>query len=280
MTSVTTRILARDDGWKLLERLALDRADAWPRFAQGEPITETSRGFVRRFRTDDGAGFYFKYYRPGAFWKRLAPTMTWSRPLNEFTALTFLREHGIDAVEPVGAGCSRRLGLLSGGFVLTREAEGMETLEQWVPRLGLSPAAADVLRRRNAARDLGALVARMHALQFFAHDLYFRNVLAAPIESPRPSLRFTFLDFPRGRSVAGIGATHALRLAAYDLAALDKQAPAFLSRTDRLRAIEGYLGRRPEARDLTLLDLTDSIRTRQLAKRAARLARRSRLSGR
>jgi hypothetical protein len=151
---------------------------------------------VRELRDPSGA-FYVKVYEYHTWRSRLRDlarrTAPWSRSraAAEFDALTWMRQHGLPAPEPLLAAEQRRLGFLVRAVLVTTAFPG-EPVDAWLERL--QPVEQTAL-----VRAVGALVGRLHELGFRDRNLDLRNLLArrrpdgawevVKIDSPRHCLR-------------------------------------------------------------------------------------------
>jgi len=140
--------------------------------------------------------------------------------LAEFANLTWLRENGFGAPEPLAAGAQWEHGLPRFQFLLTREVAGARTLASFLADETRLDARAAVLD------ELARTVARMHSLRFLHHDLFPRNVLVAD--------GIWFLDCWAG------GPPPQARGSAYDLDCLTRNPEGTLSAAEIDRILEIY----------------------------------------
>lgn len=165
--------------------------------------------------------------------------------------LTFERLE-ISAAEVIACGEERDgLGRLRRDFIVTRA----------VPKCS---GLADIFRGRpsweqrgNVISDLADIVRRLHAADFFYYDLVWRNLLVSE-ENGNPKV--VLIDCPRG-GVARFGRHHRMLR---DLASLDKVASQLCSRTERLRFLMLYLGKKkPDDETRALARATLSYRRKR-----------------
>lgn len=104
--------------------------------------------------------------------------------LAEYNNLNWLHERLFETPEPLAAGVFLRMGRPRYQFLLTRELEGAQPMEECLASL---PAE----ERRVVLLELAREVARMHSLHFVHRDLYPRNLMLLPAGSHR---RVAFLD--------------------------------------------------------------------------------------
>jgi hypothetical protein len=263
---------------ELVRSLGLEDPALAPTVERGEVVTDSGSSRVQRFREHpEGPSYYFKVYR----YYRLRPMITFfprrSRARSEYEALVYLRAHGLPGAEPVAWGSCRLLfRLIRSCFVITRGIEGSQDLDVFLESFHREERDAGwwALRRRGLG-DLADLVSRMHAVGFFDHDLFFRNILVRRGPAPE-DLEIHFIDHPKAR--LGVKSARARRAAAiFDLACLDKHAPEYFSRSERLRFFKRYLGKqRLDSTDREMLREIAERRERLMAKRQAKLERRAR----
>jgi tRNA A-37 threonylcarbamoyl transferase component Bud32 len=266
------------DDAPLVKALGLDvpsRVAAWSR---GEVVSASSFVTVYRFRAPEAGGalFFLKVYRYRRI-KRIV-TSLWRRShaLVEDAALRHLRDVGLPAVEPVVAGSHRRGLVLESAYVLTRGVEGAVGLDAFLEGFFAGPRTPTwAVRRRRLLDDLADLVRRMHEAHFFHYDLKFRNILVR--ESEAGDLTWFLIDFPKGRLISP-RRTRAQRAARiWDLACLDKHAPRWFSRADRLRFFHRYReADRLSATDRDLVRRVGVLRCLMNAKSARKSGQRER----
>lgn len=104
--------------------------------------------------------------------------------LAEYHNLSWLHERLFETPEPLAAGVLLRGAKPRYQFLLTRELQDAQPMEQSFPSL---PAQ----ERQAVLQELAREVARMHSLHFVHRDLYPRNLMLRPAGSNR---RVIFLD--------------------------------------------------------------------------------------
>ena len=171
-------------------------------------------------------------------WPRLRYLFRRSRPAREWRVLQGLRERGIPAARPVAVGERRRRGLPLGAVLVTEEVPGSTDLVKFVQAPGARPHTRERLReKRRCIEALARFTRRMHEAGYLSRDFHWRNILIVP-GSPEP--RFFIIDNPRGLFLPW--GRLACWLGVRDLTALDRLAPHYLTRTDRLRFLKAYVG--------------------------------------
>ncbi|MFQ5494731.1 MAG: lipopolysaccharide kinase InaA family protein, partial [Phycisphaerae bacterium] len=160
--------------------------------------------------------------------------------------------------EELHGGCEVR------SLVLMEAVPGL-SLESWAKEW----ADGDRTAARALIAPLAALIARFHALGYAHRDLYLSHIFYDPTPSPQRSLHLIDLQRvirPRGRR---------LRWIIKDLASLNFSTPqAVIGRTDRLRWLTQYLGRRRLDQSARRLVYAIIGKTQRIARHDARRGRR------
>lgn len=201
----------------------------------GVVVSQSGTTLTRRITIDSGGRrefLFLKRYR----YEDARRRWRWAADKARVEARNFERLRSccrLSTPDVIAHGVHRRGLWLLDAFLLTRAVEGAVGLDQWAPG-SAPPGAMDRLMR-----DVAMCVARMHAAHYYHFDLQWRNLLVRPsgagfeiipIDSARGGLRRTRWGQAHGRM--------------RDLAQLDKLARQRLSRTQRLRWLTCYLGRR------------------------------------
>jgi hypothetical protein len=172
----------------------------------------------------------------GSLWGR-APEM------NEFRALSRLREMGIPAVRPVAAASRTRRGRLVAHALLTEHTPNATDLATRL-RDADDPLSLEPPLRRRVLDRIGHHLGRMHAEGFVHRDCHARNILVRlPARAdPRADavgddgeVRIFFLDCRRG------GNASLRKGPLYDLATLDADLLGLVPASDRLRLLTAWL---------------------------------------
>lgn len=160
----------------------------------GSPVTEGRSSWVRRLTTA-GGDVFVKTYEYATWASRFGNLGRWTRPgttsraAREFDALTWMRDHGLPAPEPVAVVETRTFRFLQRAVLVTAAFAG-EPASRLLPTL-------EAAGRRTLAMAIGRLVERLHRLGFEDRNLDLRNLLAKPthhgwvvakIDSPRHRL--------------------------------------------------------------------------------------------
>lgn len=237
-------------------------------FARGTVVSQSSRGRVHFVPgTDDSSGIFVKIFLPRGK-DLLRAIALGSDPLREYRSLCFLRDLGIPVVKPLAVGVQRRFGMPRSAFLITEAVAHGQNLDAYLTRLKMMEPSLDKTRRDDALRRFAVDIGRMHQSGFVDGDLHFRNVL---VVEEAAVISWAFLDHPRSRVLRAGTGRHADGIA-HDLACLDKHAPKFLRRTERLRFFKAYVGHQELNReDKTLLRAIEKRRQKLLRKREAKL---------
>ena len=150
----------------------------------------------------------------------------------EIAAFALLRNLGLSTPKVLAWGRYQNFWSSGCAFVITAEIPKTTTLED-----ALSRGIFTDSWRRRLAQDLGAAVARIHRAHYVDRDLHFRNLLVSFNDHNHPLIHF--IDSPKGAVLKWPWRRR--KLARRDLACLDKHAPKFFSRTERLRFFLAYL---------------------------------------
>jgi heptose I phosphotransferase len=175
-----------------------------------------------------------------------------SRSRREWTTLRSLASRGVSVAEPVAMGEERRGGFFKRGLLLVREVPEAVNLAEYLAESAPGPAATpEAARGRHAlARELGAMVRRMHDSGMAYRDLYAKHIFVRRSPDPAGSFAPTLIDAQRAHRFPHLSPQHRWR----DLAALEttlRDTPA--TRTDRLRFVLSYArqsGLTPATREL------------------------------
>jgi hypothetical protein len=168
--------------------------DEFARRDRGAAVVDGRTSFVRRHATRSGE-VYVKVYeydtwasrlRGGA--RRTAPWAT-PRPVREFDALQWLRQHGFHAPVPLLAAAQRCLGFVARAVLVTAAWPGQ-------PASAVLPTL-EATERRALANAIRRLLRELHNLGFRDRNFDLRNLLVqrtptgwhiAKIDSPRHRL--------------------------------------------------------------------------------------------
>lgn len=188
-------------------------------------------------------GVYLKRYQAPGFKAWVSSLLQFSLPksaLDEWKNIFAFHTRGIPTMIPLSAGLSKHSGFKKESFLLTREIEGVERLEHYLPRHFSPPLTSHHLKeKRTLIKELALLVRRMHLLGLNHRDLYLCHILVKKDAYHNWEIYFADLHRVDQRNKVG------LRWRVKDLAALNySSAKNLITRTDRLRFITHYQGER------------------------------------
>jgi heptose I phosphotransferase len=216
-----------------------------------------------RFELTDALGedraCYIKRHTASSWIEYVKPLLQGSRPCLgariEWQALLDFHAAELPTMTPVMLGERG-----SDSFLITAALEGCTKLSEWI---GGDDSAQQVTTRRAIASELGQLARQMHGAGLHHQDFYLGHLLR-PQSGAEP---IHVIDLGR---VQHHGSWFARRWIVKDLAQLNYSART-VSRADRLRFLQAYLGREVAASDKPLV--------RSILQKTARIARHSRKHG-
>ncbi len=224
------------------ERLQLDSFSRAVEFFSGKGDANR-RALVqqKQVQLPDGSTLlvYYKQYefaRPS--WRFLWRA---SKARCEFRNYAAFEQLAIPCAERIACGEQRDwIGRLCRAFIVTKALPNPGNLVEFVQKQ--CPTRASVGFRKLRAlllNQLADLTRRMHAANFFHHDLVWRNVLVE--FTPPGEAKLWFIDCPRGQFDHWSPIRHRRRLK--DLASLDKSAMKFCTLGERLEFLKRYLAK-------------------------------------
>lgn len=269
LKSTATQI---DPAWKdfLRAHSLASVADVY-RCERGEVVTQSGTTEVRRLVLSHGAVertiFIKKYWvtGPRQLWSGMfrGVLLGTSKAKREFSNLNLLRARGLDAPAGIAFGEERKAGFVIRSFLISDGVPNPKPLDllirDWLPQ---QPAGEQRRWRTELIQRLAEYTRRLHAQRFVHHDYFWRNIILTGTSLDH----FALIDAHKGRIWP---AWAEQRSRAKDLATLDAPAPAFFRRTERLRFLLTYLGKKKlEAEDKIflrrVLAIAEPIRERQL----------------
>jgi len=188
-------------------------------------------------------GAYLKRYQAPGFKAWVGSLLRFSFPrsaMDEWKNILTFHTHALPTMVPLSVGLRKHLGLKKESFLLTREIEGVERLEHYLPR-HLSPPlnSYHLKEKRSLIKELALHVRRMHLLGLNHRDLYLCHILVK--KDSYNNWKIYFADLHRVDQRKKVG----LRWKIKDLAALNYSADKnLITSTDRLRFITHYQGER------------------------------------
>lgn len=212
----------------------------------GTVVTQSGTTQVRRVTLGEGAAtrtvFIKKYWVTSArqLWSGLLRGVLFgkSKARREFNNLNLLRAAGLDAPAGIAFGEQRRAGFVVRSFLISEGVADPQPLDllirDWLPK---QPAAEQRHWRAELIRRLANYTRRLHAQRFVHHDYFWRNIILTGTRLEH----FALIDAHKGRVWPAWAEP---RSRAKDLATLDAPAPAFFRRTERMRFLLAYLGKK------------------------------------
>jgi tRNA A-37 threonylcarbamoyl transferase component Bud32 len=212
-------------------------------FAGATPLKQGRTSSIWRMEVADGRTVVVKRHNRAEGRGLAHEMLASSRSLAAFRRGHALLARGIATARPAAAADLRHGGAVRDTLLLSEAVRDGEPLSDWLRR-GPPPA-----ERRRLTRALAQMIRRMHDAGFSHRDLKAPNVLVTPREGPGARPVLVDLDGLRG------GRHVSARRRARDLmrlsVSLDEWGVA--RRTDRLRFLRAYLGRRGCPAAITIL---------------------------
>lgn len=181
----------------------------------GEVAADNRTSFVRRHPSGRG-DVYVKVYEYNTWASRLRGgarrTAPWAtpRPVREFDALVWLRQHGFEAPTPLFAGARRTLGFVAQAVLVTTAWPGRPA--------DTALKALPTAERKSLGNAIRRLLRELHALGYRDRNFDLRNLLVQRTEG---GWRIAKIDSPRHCFVRA--GTVGDRLAAADWRRLEPQ---------------------------------------------------------
>ncbi len=172
----------------------------------------------------DEAGLYVKIFTVPAGWPRLRSLGRPSKARRETRVAAEVRERGFEVAAPIATGEERQSGLLLRSFSVVPERAGRDL------RALLADPATSAAERRKLVTAFGAFARKLHDAGVDQDDFSPNNFLIGP------SGEFILLDFERCRVGVPLGPRR------WKLLAKLHRHGLHVTRTDRLRALDAYLG--------------------------------------
>ena len=238
-------IITNDEYASLLSQNKLTDFSTVMHYKDGTVIKKAlkERSTVKIALKDNGGeiGAYLKRYYDSGFKARVSTLLRFSFPrsaLGEWRNILAFHTRGIPTMVPLSAGIRKPSGFKKASFLLTREIEGVERLEHYLPRYFSPPLNSHHLKeKRRLIKELALLVKRMHLSGFNHRDLYLCHILVK--KDADHNWKIFFADLHRVDQRNKVG----LRWRVKDLAALNYSSDKnLITRADRLRFITHYLG--------------------------------------
>lgn len=210
--------------------------------------------------------FYLKKHAPPPWKEYVKPFLRLTRPIlgarNEWKAIIRFHEIGIPTMVPVAFGQSGR-----SSFVMTKSIEGCVKLSHWMENHDKENSRDDELAGR-LVEHVARIARTMHTAGMHHQDFYLTHLLTPKSQADNGTGESTVFVIDLGRVCRRRRLIQ--RWIVKDLAQLNYSAPQ-LSRRNRLRFLETYLGRPLQGRDRSLLH--------RIERKTEAIARHSRKNG-
>ena len=242
------RVTVVDEACELLKSNGLETFDAIMQYGGGDVAKQllkerTTTRLKLQASSEEPQTLFLKRHSPPPFKEYIKPWLRLTKPIlgarNEWLAILKFHEVGLDTMRPIAWG-------QQGGysFLLTRGIDDCQSLAEFVDgTYSQMDAAAQAQERRRYVRLVGRLARKMHEAGLHHQDFYLYHLLV-PLD--QPSDQVYIIDLGRARQVAGL--KRGSRWVVKDLGQL-MFAASIASRSDRLRFLQEYLGRRVEPSD-------------------------------
>jgi len=240
-------IIVNDEYGSLLSQNNLIDFNTLMYYHNGEIIKQAikERSTVKLVLKDNHGeiGAYLKRYHPPDFkaWVRSLVRFPFPRTaMDEWKNILAFHRRGIPTMVPFSVGLRKHFGFKKESFLLTKEIEGVERLEHYLPGHFSPPLDSHRLKeKRTLIRELAVLIKRMHLLGLNHRDLYLCHILVK--KDSHHHWKIYFADLHRVDQRKKVG----LRWRVKDLSALNYSADKkLITLTDRLRFITHYQGER------------------------------------
>lgn len=189
--------------------------------------------------------FYIKRHGRPPWKEYVKPLFRLTTPIlgarNEWNAILRFHELGIPTMVPVCLGDDGKT-----SFLVTRSLEGFQKLSEWMTsHLASLPKNGDIAKVRGILHRVAEIARTMHNAGLHHQDFYLTHLLL-PLDESAAGIHV--IDLGRVRSKQTLGTRWIVK----DLAQLNYSAHC-VSRSDRKRFLNAYLGHRTTRQDRRLL---------------------------
>lgn len=204
--------------------------------------------------------FYLKHYRIADWQAQLQNLFRPTKAELEWKAALRLIDLQINTFEPVALGKTCSNGLVKDSYLISREIENIETVQEFVQQtLNRSPLPRQTVLRRQLALELGRITARMHAGGLIHRDYHAGNLLVRV--EPDQEMQLWLIDLHAAHTCRRLTLSRIEK----NLSLLSHFFSHYSSKADRFRFIQTYwttLRDATKARDrqLQLPDFPETVR--------------------
>jgi heptose I phosphotransferase len=264
-------ILVAAEVWPLLQKAGLTSLDAFMDFAGGRRIVHKRGRSVFRFEIGDRA-FYLKrnFVHPVELWKKLSRGKLPPRgALEEWESILAVTRAGIPTIAPVAFGERTLLGMERASFTVTEELYDARPLDELVRERyrnsGVFP------EKRRLIEKVANLAQRLHGAGMNHQDFYLNHFFLGK------GGELYLLDLQRVQRRSKVPRHYRIK----DLGQLNYSVQYYggFTRTDRLRFLLAYLGRKRLSHEDKRLALQVIAKTARIARHDVKLTARRRKRG-
>jgi tRNA A-37 threonylcarbamoyl transferase component Bud32 len=213
----------------------------------GKIISKSSQSEIFSQNIDGKTYFVKRYFRS----KNIGSWLGFSRFQNELRNQLWFNQQGIPSARVVAFGEHRMLLKILKGVLIT---EGVNDTQELAEIAKKTPEKFAEKHWRDAIiAQLADITAQLHHARFCHNDLHWRNILVQQTSTNHEAKIF-LIDCPSGKKLTWPFLNYRKLK---DLANLDKLAPTYLSRTQRLAFFLAY-------RDINKLTPKDKIMVREV----------------
>jgi tRNA A-37 threonylcarbamoyl transferase component Bud32 len=210
------------------------RIEEWLQAGKAEIIKTGPHRTVYHLNLPSGR-FYLKHYRIPDWRAQFQNVFRPCKAELESNAARRLMELDINTFEPVALGKTYGFGLVKDSFLISREIENIETVQEFVQHsLSRLPKRQQTVLRQRLALELGRLTARLHRGGLVHRDFHAGNLLMQV--SPEHSVKLWLIDL----HAVSFCRQPTLRHIKRNLSLLNHFFSHYTTKSDRLRFFGSY----------------------------------------
>lgn len=232
------RLKIRTEYVETLLKIGIEDPGKMMRMGNAKLLHDDRRSTVASFpllNSDIGKRVVLKQYKYPDLSRRIKDLFRPSKATRELRITNALLEIGIRTPAPLAIGECRKWRLLQKSFLITEEIVNSVTLRSYLAFFAPPLSEEKIREKRDFISCLAKEIKGIHGQGFFHGDLNIGHILVQ--NDGRGDILFCLLDFEHARLVKRISARQIID----DLSSLNIQAPAFITRTDRLRFFKEYI---------------------------------------